>query len=673
MDGKKLAKNEIITLRIGADPAGLNRGLNRAQASVASFSSRARASMSALGKSIGDMNVASVFAPLLIGGGIGYTVKAVGDLSEKILYYGMAAKKSKADSKVFRESLHDMAIQTGVDANTILGGISKIGEITGDYDFSEKMGKNLADAANASGASVEDLAAVAASLRVTMGLTADETQKFFNSLIIQGDQGSFTLQKLAGEGKALLAAASTHGVNTPEKFARFGGYLQVMNAQIKSEAELTTSVSSLFSELSAKAKDLNKIGVHVFDKNNEFNDFDAIMRQLMQKTGGNIQKLQKFFGASSIKALQPLIAEYKNGFKTIETIAEGGLEGMTNTAVLDERAKQVSKDFNKSIEKMKASALKFADLNLAGPVETLSKALQTLSEHQSLVTAGFTAMSLAAAGIGLVKTVQFGMKGYETIKSLFPGKNDSKAQPSNVVPFNPNDVQKVFVTNMGQGGMGNPNYYMDDDDLPKSKPRVESNKEIANGTKEMGRFRRTASAARAGLNKFGGTAVGMGALTLATEWAVGKIYDFGDACVELYNTNKEMKAKRAEIQDQANKTIGNRYGFDAEFYARQIDDAFNAMQDELNSFFWVNEDKVAKYEKQMNDAREKMQAVIKKNGRIENVIDNKAYMEMLAPKIELPPQNQSFNINIIGGQKTVVEAPPGVKPPKVQTKNTPGF
>lgn len=64
---------------------------------------------------------------------------------------------------------------------------------------------------------------------------------------------------------------------------------------------------------------------------------------------------------------------------------------------------------------------------------------------------------------------------------------------------------------------------------------------------------------------------------------------------------------------------------------------------------------------------------LSKNGRIENVIDNKAYMEMLAPKIELPPQNQSFNINIIGGQKTVVEAPPGVKPPKVQTKNTPGF
>lgn len=91
-----------------------------------------------------------------------------------------------------------------------------------------------------------------------------------------------------------------------------------MNAQIKSEAELTTSVSALFSELASKAKDLNKIGVHVFDKNKDFNDFDAIMRQLMDKTNGDIQKLGKLFGESSIKALQPIITEYKNGWKTVD-------------------------------------------------------------------------------------------------------------------------------------------------------------------------------------------------------------------------------------------------------------------------------------------------------------------------------------------------------------------
>lgn len=667
-----------LTLRIGADPAKLQNGLSRSTKAVDNFATRAKASISRLGGAINGVadKLVTPFNSLLLGGGIGMAVKNVGDLSQSLMYYGMAAKKSDADTRAFRESLHNMAVQTGVDANTILAGVSKIGEITGDFDFAEKMGENLAKAANASGASVEDLAAVASSLRVTMGLTADETQKFFNSLIIQGDQGSFTLQKFAGEGKALLAATSTHGVKTPEQFARFGSYLQVMNAQIKSEAELTTSVSTLFSELSAKAKDLNKIGVHVFDKNNEFNDFDAIMRQLMQKTGGDIQKLQKFFGASSIKALQPLIGEYKKNWENIDNITQSGLAGMTNTAELDKRNEKISNGFNKSIEKMKAIAEQFADVNLVGPVDKLSDVLKYLSDHQGLVTAGFKAMTVAALALGAVKlgglVNQVRAFGAE-MKGLWTGKGAKGGSDAVGGAVSATAVQKVFVVNMGQGGMGNPNYYMDDDDVPARN--AANTKQVVANTREQGRFGKALSGARSGLNKLGGSALGMGALTAATGWAVGKIYEFGDACVELYNTNKEMKAKRDEIQAQGNKTIEDRYGYEAAYWAKQKDIAFNAMQDELNSLFYVNEAKVNRLQKEMDAASEKMKEAVKKNKeRKETVVDNKTYMEMLAPKIELPPQNQSFNINIIGGEKAVVETSgKGVKPPTVKVKNTPSL
>ncbi len=673
-----LSTTSELTLRIGADPAKLQNGLSRSTKAVDNFATRAKASISKLGGAINGVadKLVTPFNSLLLGGGIGMAMKNVGDLSQSLMYYGMAAKKSDADTRAFRESLHNMAVQTGVDANTILAGVSKIGEITGDFDFAEKMGENLAKAANASGASVEDLAAVASSLRVTMGLTADETQKFFNSLIIQGDQGSFTLQKFAGEGKALLAATSTHGVKTPEQFARFGSYLQVMNAQIKSEAELTTSVSTLFSELSAKAKDLNKIGVHVFDKNNEFNDFDAIMRQLMQKTGGDIQKLQKFFGASSIKALQPLIGEYKKNWENIDNITQSGLAGMTNTAELDQRNEKISNGFNKSIEKMKAIAEQFADVNLVGPVDKLSDVLKYLSDHQGLVTAGFKAMTVAALALGAVKlgglVNQVRAFGAE-MKGIWTGKGAKGGSDAVGGAVSAAAVQKVFVVNMGQGGMGNPNYYMDDDDVPARN--AANTKQVVANTREQGRFGRALSGARSGLNKLGGSALGMGALTAATGWAVGKIYEFGDACVELYNTNKEMKAKRDEIQAQGNKTIEDKYGYEAAYWAKQKDIAFNAMQDELNSLFYVNEAKVNRLQKEMDAASEKMKEAVKKNKeRKETVVDNKTYMEMLAPKIELPPQNQSFNINIIGGEKAVVETSgKGVKPPTVKVKNTPSL
>ena len=352
-----MATTNQLTLRIGADPTGLQRGLNKSSAAITSFGLKSRATIARVGSSLRGIadRMVTPLSSLALGGSMGIAIKNVGDLSESLMYYGMAAKKSDADTKVFRESLHQTAIETGVSATEILNGVSKIGEITGQFDFAEDMGGILAKAALASGASVEDLANVASSLRVTMGLTADEVSKFFNSLIIQGDQGSFVLRSFAAEGKALLATTSTHGIKTANQFASFGAYLQVMNAQIKSEAELTTSVSALFSELTSKAKDLNKIGVHVFDKNKDFNDFDAIMRQLMDKTNGDIQKLGKLFGESSIKALQPIITEYKNGWKTVDDITKSGQEGMTNTKVLDERAEKASNSFNRNVEKRKVS------------------------------------------------------------------------------------------------------------------------------------------------------------------------------------------------------------------------------------------------------------------------------------------------------------------------------
>lgn len=671
-DGRPLAENSV-TLRIGADPTDLNKGLRQSNAAISTFGARTKATIARVGGSIKGLadRMVTPFNSLVLGGGLGMAIKNVGDLSESLMYYGFAAKKSDADTKVFRESLHKTAIETGFSANEILNGVSKIGEITGQFDFAEDMAGTLTKAALASGASIEDLANVASSLRVTMGLSADEVSKFFNSLIIQGDQGSFVLRSFAGEGKALLAATSTHGIKTAEQFASFGGYLQVMNSQIKSEAELTTSVSALFSELAAKAKELNKIGVHVVDKNREFNDFDAIIRQLMDKTNGDILKLGKYFGASSMKALMPIITEYKNGWKTLDTITKSGQEGMNNTQVLDERAEKAANNFKNNVRKMKAVAEKFADTNLAGPVDTLNKALGYLSKHQGIVTAGFSAMTIAALALGAVKigglvkdTARLAMdlKGLWTKKfGKGPSASDTGASAMSAA------VQKVFVVNM-RGGFGGGSDYMDDDaPMTRTSPVAAETKNTA---REMGRFRTGLNSARAGLNAIGRSPIGMMGLAAATDWAVGKIYDFGAACVELYETNKEMEARNKEIQENGQKVIGEKYGYEAEFWAREWDNAFNAMTKELNSFFYVNEEKVAKLQAEMNKARENMQKAVKENKerREENakngahVMTAQEYMQQLNVTINLDQANNRYTAQSDGG-----------KPAKVKVQNTPGM
>lgn len=652
-----------VTLRIGADPTRLETGLRQSSASINSFGVRARASIARVGSSLRGLadRMVTPFNSLVLGGGLGMAVKNVGDLSESLMYYGFAAKKSDADTKVFRESLHKTAVETGVAANEILNGVSKIGEITGKFDFAEEMGGILAKTAKASGASVEDLANVASSLKVTMGLTADEVAKFFNSLIVQGDQGSFVLRSFASEGKALLATTSTHGIKTAEQFASFGGYLQVMNSQIKSEAELTTSVSALFSELTAKAKDLNKIGVHVFDKNKEFNDFDAIMRQLMQKTNGDLQKLGKLFGASSIKALQPIITEYKNGWETLDAITKSGQEGMTNTKVLDERFEKASNSFNSNVDKMKNVALEFADTNLTGPVEQLTTALGFLSRHQGIVTAGFKAMAVAAIALGavkiggLVKDVAGLAKDIKGIWSKKGGAGPS-ATSAGASALNAS-VQKVFVVNM-RDGLGGGSDYMDDDVPPVKNMAKQTSVAMETTTREVGKFRQGLSTARAGLNKLGNTALGRIGLTAATTWAMDKIYDFGQAFMEWRNVVADVEANSRAMVERNQENFEKRYGSKAAVYSKKHGETLLEIQKEENSFL-PSQKKLDKLYADLNMYNTLMKNAIK-NGDGKNGVSAQEYMA-------------NFVINIDSSGKTVVETDKG-KPPKVKVhKNTPGW
>lgn len=652
-----------VTLRIGADPTRLETGLRQSSASINSFGVRARASIARVGSSLRGLadRMVTPFNSLVLGGGLGMAVKNVGDLSESLMYYGFAAKKSDADTKVFRESLHKTAVETGVAANEILNGVSKIGEITGKFDFAEEMGPRLAKAAKASGASIEDLANVASSLKVTMGLTADEVSKFFNSLIVQGDQGSFVLRSFASEGKALLATTSTHGIKTAEQFASFGGYLQVMNSQIKSEAELTTSVSALFSELTAKAKDLNKIGVHVFDKNKEFNDFDAIMRQLMQKTNGDLQKLGKLFGASSIKALQPIITEYKNGWETLDAITKSGQEGMTNTKVLDERFEKASNSFNSNVDKMKNVALEFADTNLTGPVEQLTTALGFLSRHQGIVTAGFKAMAVAAIALGAVKIgglVKDVAGLARDIKGIWSKKGGAGASAAGAGASALNaSVQKVFVVNM-RDGLGGGSDYMDDDVPPVKNMAKQTSVAMETTTREVGKFRQGLSTARAGLNKLGNTALGRIGLTAATTWAMDKIYDFGQAFMEWRNVVADVEANSRAMVERNQENFEKRYGSKAAVYSKKHGETLLEIQKEENSFL-PSQKKLDKLYADLNMYNTLMKNAIK-NGDGKNGVSAQEYMA-------------NFVINIDSSGKTVVETDKG-KPPKVKVhKNTPGW
>lgn len=666
-----MAENSV-TIRIGADATDLQRGLRQSTAAVNTFGTKTRATIARVSGSIRGIadRMVTPFTALAMGGGLGYAVKRVGDLSESLMYYGMAAKKSDADTKVFRESLHKMAVETGVNANEILNGISRIGEITGDFAFSENMGEVLAKTSKAANVSMDDLALLASAINANVGWGAQKISEYFNSLIIQGDQGSFTLQKFAQEGKALFSSAAAFGIQSKEQFAYFGAMLQTIAPSIKSEAEITTSVAALFRDLKDKQKDLGKKGIKIFDVvdgKNQVRDFKSIIDDIMAYVDGDAKKLAEIgLTSESMKVLNPLMADYQNQWQKMKAITDSGMAGMTNTKELDSRFAKTANQFKTNVAKMQAVAQQFADEQLSTPVEKLTDALKYLSDHQGLVTAGFQAMKVAAVALAAVKIGGF-VKQIGSLASDLKGiwsRKGGGAAASTGVPGDPS-VQKVFVVNMGSG-WGDP-YMIDDDYRPsQNSPTQQAAKATATATKEVGRFGQGLAKARAGLNRLGNSPLAMGVMGAATGWAMDQIYNFGSAFLEWRRTVEAVGNDSKAMLDANDASFEARYGSDAAKWSKKHSETLLAIQSEENSFIPSQK----KLDKLYGDLR--LYGQLTKNAVANSDGNNGMSAQEYMQNMTVAP-NIVINMDVANNRFTAQSD--GGKPANVKTnrKNTPSF
>jgi TP901 family phage tail tape measure protein len=651
-----------VSLRIGADPTNLTNGLRNSTAAVNSFASKTRASISRLGAEMrGVMDRAlTPLTGLMLGGGLGLAIKQVGDLSNSLMYYQFTAGKTDTEITKLRGSIHDLAVETGYSASVIQDGVSQMAEFTGDIDFSEGFINSAAKIARASNSTITDIASVGSSLKSSLGLSADEATKIFNMLIAQGDRGAYALNKMSQEGRALIANASTYGVRSTDQLAGFMAILQTANSSIKSESELTTAISRMMDDLISKQKELGKMGIKVFDKDGA-RDFETVVREIIEVTGGDLRKLGDF-GASSQKLLRPLILDYQNGWKQLNDIKEVGLKAATNTDEIDKRFARTRDDFKTNMQRMYASAVEFADTNLAGPVEKLSDVLKYLSENQKIVERGFKAIAVAATAMAAVKVGgfvrQIGTLAKD-IKGIWSGKNAPAASAAI------DAVQKVFVVNMGGGGLGGGNTltsspapldtwaWMGDSGPAKAqKELVLWESEWPNLQRAVNATGKAFNTARVGVNRFGNTLLGGSALTMATSWAIGKIQEFGSAFMEWRSVVAETNKQNREYIASQSNVVGDRYGSSAGRWSKKYDDALLKMAEEENSFL-PSQKKINEYAAEIQKYRNLMNAEIRGES-------GKQYADRL---------NQEINIYVDPQKRTAVVETSGnvAKPPRANT------
>lgn len=378
------------------------------------------------------------------------------DLDARLTRMGMTADASAEQVNRLKQKIFEAAQDPNIkmDPSKIVDALDVVMTKTGNLDYVEANVRNIAVAMQAAGSAGEDMGDVFSEFQ-KRNYSADKISHLMDVLVKQGDQGEYTLQKLAKTGKAVLSSYSTIG-DTVEDVKKLNAVMQILVADTKNEELAATALDSVISELSdpKKQEKLGIIGVAVRDTEGKFRDLADIMDDILgvAKKEGNIDFLSEVFGVTSMKAVRAFQNYGKNYKKLTDDLGD-------TTGALEAKSARMAGTMKANLQNLQTTFLKFADTNLAKPLERLNDLLSYLSEKPERLEKVFNTIKYGLGAIvavkGLAKISGFIGSISGGIRTLTGG--GMQAALGGALPGNGAGAASglpVFVTNMGQGGMG---------------------------------------------------------------------------------------------------------------------------------------------------------------------------------------------------------------------------
>ena len=378
------------------------------------------------------------------------------DLDARLTRMGMTADASAEQINTLKQKIFEAAQDPNIkiDPSKIVDALDVVMTKTGSLEYVEANIKNIAVALQASGAAGEEMGDVFSEFQ-KKGFAAAEISQLMDDLVKQGDQGEYTFQKFAKTGKAVLSSYSTIG-STVEDVKKLNAVMQILVADTKNEELAATALDAVIAELSDpnKQEKLGIIGVRVRDSAGEFRDLAEIMDDVLAvaQKEGNIDFLSEVFGVTSMKAVRAFQNYGKNYKKLTDDLGD-------TTGALEAKSARMAGTMKANLQNLQTTFLKFADTNLAKPLERLNDLLSYLAEKPERLEKVFNTIKYGLGAIvavkGLAKISGFIGSISGGIRTLTGGS--MQAALGGALPGNGAGAASglpVFVTNMGQGGMG---------------------------------------------------------------------------------------------------------------------------------------------------------------------------------------------------------------------------
>lgn len=435
------------------DLAGNLQGTARKFSSeLSSFASQGQRHLSGLqrtaelsGKALNAMG--NRYTALLSGGGLGLAMRNVGNFETRLTRLGIDGQVSDAKLKGLKNSLFEISQERdiGIDPKEALSGIEEIILKTGDLKFAEDNLRNIAIAISATGASGKDIGGMMAEFQ-KMGIKgSQDVLKSIDILNVQGKMGAFTLQNLAALGPRVVSAYTAAGRGGVESLREMGAALQMIRQGTGSSEMAASAFEATMRTLTdpQKIKQLKQLtGIQVFDVaklaegHKVLRPINEVMAEIIKKTKGDVTKLGLVFDAEAMRAFNSAASEFQRTgqIESLERYYKVHADGSTTLA----DSRRAAATYAGAMNRLSSIWLEFSNNNLAGPVQDLSDALNSVKPgtvQRWLETGKYVALALG------------GLVALQKVKGLFDARAAAAATSGGPAPI------PVYIVN-GVGGAG---------------------------------------------------------------------------------------------------------------------------------------------------------------------------------------------------------------------------
>lgn len=318
-----------------------------------------------------------------------------------------------------RQSVVDDAMAVGQSRESIVAGISTIVDKTGNIKFAVKNIKDIGVAATATGASVEDMAALASNLNEKLDI--GNISEAFNLINAQGKSGAFTLRDMASLGERLFSSATRMRMKGIDDLRQYGALIQIARMGTGSSEQATTAIERIISNIFDKQDQIKKIGFNIFGDEGEVKGIGDIVKGIIVASKGNQKLLGDIFGLEGIRAATTMARIYADtgGFDLFDKLANADAE----------HAGELMQDFGRysetaafKIARLNEVGKNFADAVLSKSIGELSNGIEKLlADPQRLAEFQNDLKNIGDLVANLAKGVMFVAKGWGL---LFKGYND---------------------------------------------------------------------------------------------------------------------------------------------------------------------------------------------------------------------------------------------------------